>query len=139
MLTPEEVLEASACRRHLTISTAADAGGRARSHLGDGRSASWSPPAVGRASVAVDAELANRAVPAALAGRFGVGDPEEFWPLWTQLEVCCKLLDVPVVLWLGTRGLAPHPAVAMRTLQIGDLIVTCGLLHGTDGRHRRES
>jgi hypothetical protein len=87
----------------------------------------------------VDAELVTRAVPAALDRRFGVGDPEEFWPRWTQLEVCCKLLDVPVLLWLGTRGLAPHPAVATRTLHIGDVVVTCGLLHAADGRHHQES
>lgn len=103
--------------------------GVARSYLGDGRCVSWLPglsPAGLR--VAVDAELATRPVPAALARRHGTGDPEAFWARWTAVEVSCKLRDVPVAVWLRTAGLHPDAAVGLRTFRRDGVVITCGVV-----------
>lgn len=104
-------------------------GSAARSYSDDGRVVRWTPaehPAGLR--FAVDAERSARPVPAALARRHRVGDADEFWPLWTAVEVACKLRDVPVPVWLRRQGLRPDPAVVARTFRAGDLVVTCGAL-----------
>lgn len=81
-------------------------GAPARSHLPDGLVVSWLParPA-GR--YAVDAEYADRPVPAAMARRHGA---EDFWTRWTRAEVCAKLTATPVLLWLAAHGLPADPA-----------------------------
>ena len=82
--------------------------------------------------LAVDAELSDQPVPIALARRFRLGDPHLFWPLWTAVEVSCKLHNVPILAWLGHRGLVPDPDIAVRTLRIADITLTCG---ATDAGH----
>lgn len=107
----------------------------ARSHLGDGSCLSWSPPAVPPdLLVAVDAELAARRVPPALAVWAGSLPPALFWQRWTRVEASCKLRDVPVVLWLRTHGLHEDPALALRTFVHGPAVVTCGVARRQDAR-----
>jgi len=100
----------------------------ARSHLADGRVVSWSPPLTAGVRAAVDAEIAGQPVPASLARRFGIDRPEVFWPRWTAVEVACKLLDVPVVVWLSQRGLRHDPLrVRVATFQMSGVVVTVGI------------
>ena len=98
-----------------------------RSHLADGRMVSWCPPLPPGLRLAVDAEIANQPVPPALGRRFGIDRPEVFWPRWTTVEVACKLLDVPILVWLSGRGLRVDPGlVRTATFRIDDLLVTVG-------------
>lgn len=49
----------------------------------------------------MDAEVADQVVPPALARRLaGVADP---WGAWTRAEVCSKLFDVPILVWVTTQ------------------------------------
>lgn len=112
--------------------------GAARTHLGDGRVLLWDPlPAPAFGTVAVDAEISRQAVPPALARRFGVTAPGDFWPRWTATETVCKLLDEPVLVRLAREGLVRADAVTeaaavgevhLLTRRLGDLTVTFGLL-----------
>lgn len=97
-----------------------------RSHLADGRIVSWTSPPPRGLRLAIDAEITDQPVPPALARRFGIGDPRRFWPAWTAVEVSCKLRDVPVLIWLRHRGLAPDPEIWTRTLYLKDVTVTWG-------------
>jgi hypothetical protein len=108
---------------------AADVPARAvRCYLGDGRQLLWTPAgAAAGLRAAVDAEVGSRPVPPALARRHRVADPDSFWSLWTAVEVSCKLRDVPLPVWLRTRGLWPDPGLAVRTFRVADLIVSCGV------------
>jgi hypothetical protein len=88
--------------------------GCVRSYLSDGRDVQWRPPCLSQdVRWAIDAEIADQPVPAALAARTGVSDPAGFWPAWTAAEVTAKLLDVPMVMWLAAYGLSV-PAAADR-------------------------
>lgn len=101
-----------------------------RSHLGDGRCVVWSPgPLAAGYRCAVDAELADRTVPARLAQWAHTPDPEAFWPAWTRAEAACKLLDVPVVVWLRRYGLvdAPAPRCSSHTFTWRGNVVSCAL------------
>lgn len=70
--------------------------------LADGRRLCWAPPVNGEWRVALDAELADQVVPPALSRRLaGIADP---WGAWTRAEVCSKLFDVPVLVWVTTRS-----------------------------------
>lgn len=57
----------------------------------------------------MDAELGAQDVPPALARRFGVADPDAFWPAWTRAEVAAKLADVPILAWLQRHELDLWP------------------------------
>jgi hypothetical protein len=104
----------------------------ARSHLADGRVVSWSPPLPDGVRAAVDAEIAGQPVPASLARRFGIDRPDGFWPRWTAVEVACKLLDVPVVVWLSQRGLSHAPLrVHVVTFQMSGVVVSVGIARST--------
>lgn len=103
--------------------------GLARSYLADGRMVSWSPtPVPAGVRLAVDAEITWQPVPRALAERFGISEPATFWPLWTQVEVSCKLADVPLLAWLQRHGLTADPSHAMMTFGLDDVVVTAGVL-----------
>jgi hypothetical protein len=103
--------------------------GEARSHLADGRMVAWRPLLPAGTPIAVDAEIAAQAVPSALRRRFGMHDPTEFWPAWTRVEVCCKLLHVPILRWLSAYGMTSEGAgPQMTTLAVDGLVVTCGVL-----------
>lgn len=105
----------------------------ARSHLGDGRCISWSPRSLPPGlHVALDAELADRCVPAALSVWAGGLPSAVFWERWTRVETSCKLREVPVVLWLRRHGLHEDPALALRTFRHGPAVVTCGAAHRQD-------
>jgi hypothetical protein len=101
------------------------------SRLADGRRLCWDPPVLGRWRVVLDAELAEQVVPPALARRLaGAGDP---WGAWTRAEVCSKLFDVPVVVWVTTRGWPPvgpvsydGAALTVATLRREGLVVSVG-------------
>jgi hypothetical protein len=56
---------------------------------------------------ALDAELTTSPPPPSLASRYA-GD-EDFWRVWTRLEVVAKLTDTPVLTLLG-RGELGRPA-----------------------------
>jgi hypothetical protein len=109
----------------------------ARSYVADGRVVHWHPPrSVARWRFAIDAELADQPVPAALAHRTGTSEPERFWPRWTAMEVACKLCDVPVVRWLQRYGLdGPRPyGLTIVTGRHGDVVVARGVaarVHGS--------
>jgi hypothetical protein len=105
----------------------------ARSHLADGRVVSWCPPLPPGVRFAVDAEIADQPVPPALARRFGIDRPETFWPRWTAVEVACKVLDVPIMVWLSQRGLRVDPGlVRTATFRTADLLVTVGAARDSD-------
>jgi hypothetical protein len=86
--------------------------GCVRSYLSDGRLVQWRPPCLRQDAIrwAIDAEIADQPVPAALAARTGISDPAGFWPAWTAAEVAAKLLDVPMVMWLAAHGLSAQAA-----------------------------
>jgi hypothetical protein len=106
--------------------------GEARSHLADGRLVAWRPLLPAGTPIAVDAEIAAQPVPSALRRRFGIHDPTEFWPAWTRVEVCCKLLHVPILHWLSAYGMTSEGAgPQMTTLVLDGLVVTCGVLTQT--------
>lgn len=102
-----------------------------RSHLADGRVVSWAPRLPAGVRFAVDAEVADQPVPRALARRFGSDRPEDFWPRWTEVEVACKVCDVPLMVWLTRRGLRADPArVLTATFRTDDLVVSVGVARG---------
>jgi hypothetical protein len=71
--------------------------------------------------------MADQPVPPALARRFGLDRPELFWPRWTAVEVACKLLDVPILVWLSRHGLRVESGVVRTaTFRTADLVVTVG-------------
>jgi hypothetical protein len=89
---------------------------------------------------AVDAELADQAVPPALARRRETADPAAVWPVWTATEVVAKLTDTPVLAWLSTgEPVRATPLrvgdleVAWRTETIDDLLVTYGVSRRQSG------
>jgi hypothetical protein len=104
-----------------------------RAHLADGRVVAGVSPSGGLpGTLAIDAELASQRPPPALARRFGPLHDEEFWRRWTQVEVACKLLDVPVLVWLRRHGLDATPAgVDLHTYVEAGIVVTVGV-HGWD-------
>jgi hypothetical protein len=109
-----------------------------RTHLADGRIVVWTD--VDPHSHAIDAEIADQPVPPALARRTGIRSAERFWPLWTAMEVACKLLDVPAHLWLKQHGLSvAHVAARLdiATFRHHDLTISVGRRSGRglrDGR-----
>ncbi|WOQ16765.1 hypothetical protein [Raineyella sp. W15-4] len=83
-------------------------GSPTRTHLPDGTVLSWRPADLSVVErYALDAEYTDQRVPAALARRFG---REDFWTRWTRAEVCAKLTDTPILVWIGTHGLPADPA-----------------------------
>ena len=105
-------------------------GAPVRTHLPDGTVLSWRPVTDEAVRIAVDAEYADQPVPAAMVRRFGTDD---FWTRWTRAEVCAKLTDTPVLLWLAAHGLAADPAAGT------GLRVHTVDLAGPDGRTIRVS
>ncbi|QGF23574.1 hypothetical protein [Raineyella fluvialis] len=83
-------------------------GSPARTHLPDDTVLSWLPADLtGIDRYAIDAEYADRPLPAALTRRFG---DQDFWTRWTRAEVCAKLTDTPILLWIDLHGLPADPA-----------------------------
>ncbi|MFB9236713.1 hypothetical protein ACFFWC_14320 [Plantactinospora siamensis] len=124
-----------AAREHLdraeTYLRVAGAGARAgaagpaltRAHTADARTVGWyGPPPPGH-RLAIDAEVADGAVPPALGRRFGTAD---FWARWTRAESLCKAYDLPIAVWLRRYGLdVPDRLPGLwRTLTLGDLTVS---------------
>lgn len=79
----------------------------ARSYFADGGGVAWLVPERLReqARFALDVE-ASRPVRPSLQRRFGITDPQIFVAAWTQAEVCAKLLNIPIVVWLKKYGLS---------------------------------
>ena len=78
-----------------------------RSYLPEGRCVAWVGPVPSGTAIAIDAELVDVPVPAALARRFGV---DGFWRRWTRAECAAKLSDIPMATWVHRHGLdAPAP------------------------------
>lgn len=101
-------------------------GAPVRTHLPGGVVVAWRPPPASAGTrFAVDAEYADQPVPATMARRYGT---EDFWTRWTRAEVCAKLADTPILLWLNAYGLPADPAAgtgfAVRTFDLA----------GPDGR-----
>lgn len=82
-------------------------GSPVRTHLSDGTVLGWLPADSSDVRHAVDAEYADQPVPPTLAARYG---PDDFWTRWTRAEVCAKLTDTPILLWLTAHGLPADPA-----------------------------
>lgn len=99
-----------------------------RTYLADGRRICWHRPEPYGWRLAVDAELTTQPVPPSLDNRVATDSPSQFWRAWTRTEVVCKLLDVPVLVWLTRHGLHTEPpSVHLRTLITADgLVVTVG-------------
>lgn len=74
------------------------------SRLADGRTVCWFAPRSPGARYAVDAELAEQPVTTALARRLPDQGRIDPWGWWTRAEVCAKLLDVPIIVWLARHG-----------------------------------
>jgi hypothetical protein len=124
-LTPSWLVRGAASEIHVRAgSGVADVG--ARSYVADGRSVVWAPACASNMRFAVDAEIADQPVPPTLARRSGIDDPAVLWPLWTAVELSCKLTGTPLALWLRQRGLQPEAAIAIRTFVVADLVVSCG-------------
>lgn len=87
---------------------------------------SWLPSAPPGIAFALDAELADRPVPSALSRWSGGLGATDFWGPWTRVETCCKLLDVPVAVWLRRHGLVEDPTLPMVTFRHRGAVVTCG-------------
>lgn len=114
--------------------------GSARSYLADGRCVLWTPPVDECTAIALDAEIADQPVPRSLARRFGVTRPAQFWPVWTAVEVTCKLREVSILVWLRTHGLRPDQAIATRTMPLADAVVSVGAISwGPSGVRRGEA
>lgn len=62
----------------------------------------------------IDAELADRAPPMALAARFG---GHEFWERWTRAECAAKIADVPISIWLRDYGLGSGMVCPVQTIR----------------------
>lgn len=112
--------------------------GGTHSRLADGRALCWRPELhANTIGYAVDAEIAAQPLPPALLARLGAprdGEPVTFWEAWTRAEVCAKLFDVPILVWITRHGLpASSPVrrgpetVHYATAGVGDLVVTYGL------------
>lgn len=99
---------------------------RAHTYVADGRRLCWRPDV--DADLAVDAEMAGRPAPEALRRRWD-GPDEGFLPAWTRAEVCAKLTDTPILVWVHDRGLdAPLPdGVQTHHAVLGDLVVCFGV------------
>jgi len=95
-------------------SPAAMASAVTRSHLPDGRCVGWYGPVPDRATIVIDAESTDRAVPPALARRFG---EDGFWQRWTRAECAAKVSGVPMAVWVTTLGLAAPTDYAYCTLR----------------------
>lgn len=95
-----------------------------RSYLADGRCVGWTPSRCRlRAPVVIDAELADRVPPAALAVRLGA---DAFWERWTRAECAAKLADVPMAIWLRAYGIGSDTVGPVRTIRAtigGDAVV----------------
>jgi hypothetical protein len=118
----------------LAAGTAPRPGDLSRSHLADGRIVAWRSPRrdlPGRA--ALDAELADQEPPAALERRFGKNDRLGFWLRWTRMEVACKLLDVPAVIWLQRYGIDVDAAgIVLHSRLEADIVVSLGVRLGLE-------
>lgn len=111
--------------RELAIS-----GRRAVCHLDDGRQVVWEPLRPPGRRLAVDAERADRLPRAAIAERHRLPcESAPFALAWTELEVHCKLADVPIVVWLRERNRALR---AGRTIDAAADATAAALLE--DGR-----
>ena len=126
--TPPSLFEGVAVE--LAVATCARASGcpSPRAYLADGRRICWHRRAPDGWLLAIDAELASQPVPPNLGNRVEARSPTDFWPAWTRTEVVCKLLDVPVLVWLTRHGLHTEPpAVHLHTVVRPDgLVVTVG-------------
>lgn len=103
------------------------------SHLADGRTLCLDPAHVGGTVRAVDGELAGQVVPAALARRLTPAQLRDPWAWWTRAEVCAKLCDVPILVWLATRVLPAEGVVdvdgvrvRLATHHVAGLVVSVG-------------
>lgn len=106
-----------------------------RTYLADGRRICWHREAPEGWLLAVDAELTTQPVPPSLGNRIATTSPADFWRAWTRTEVVCKLLDVPVLVWLTLHGFhVEPPGVPLRTLVVGDgLVVSVGMRRASSG------
>ncbi len=115
----------------------------ARSYLADGRTVVWEPPPEVPRRIAVDAELADQAVPRALGARFPAeaADARAWWRSWTRAETLAKLADVPILVWLTRHGMQPcadgscvcrRASLTTTVIAAGgtDVVVTCGYYPG---------
>lgn len=108
----------------------------ARSYLADGRGVAWTPCATDAGRFAIDAELAGRPVPPALARRANTADPETFWTRWTACEATAKVLDLPVLSWLSWPALVVPQELAARVrlthLRYRDVLVCFATADGRE-------
>ena len=75
----------------------------------------------GGPGVVIDAELVDRAPPAALAARYGDAD---FWARWTRAECAAKAADVPIARWLRRHGLEGPGAEDAVTVLLDRVVVS---------------
>lgn len=95
----------------------------AHSWTADGRRVCWRPDLAAPVRIAVDAEVVDQPVPAALGRRHLVPAPQ-FWRDWTAAEVSAKLTDTPILLWLQDHGFTALEGI--RTERVDDLVISTG-------------
>lgn len=119
---------------HATREHRCDGGTHTR--LADGRQLCWVPAHPRPSRYAVDAELRATRIPASLRPRLpgGLGDGEAL-ALWTRAEVCAKLFDVPILVWVTSlpwpgEGVIDHGGLVaeVRTHVLGDLVLSVGTI-----------
>lgn len=105
------------------------------SHLADGGTVCWQPGPGETVRHAVDAEWEDQALPPALARRMPDAAARDPWGAWTRAEVCAKLLDVPILVWVTTRdwpaegeALVDGRRLHLSTHRVGGLVVSLGRL-----------
>jgi len=90
-----------------------------RSYDWQGRPFRWRPPWITPGvRCALDVEARDTPGVSWLSSRFALSC-DEFLRRWTATEVLAKLSDIPVLMWLETRGLAASPSLEWSSPQSG--------------------
>ncbi|KGN36928.1 hypothetical protein [Knoellia subterranea] len=93
----------------------------------------WQPDGAREGDFAVDGELTSGGFPPSLARRLVEDGREDPWGDWTRAEVCAKLADVPIVVWIRSRAWPDGDEVnvggrriRLVTHRVDDLVVSLG-------------
>jgi hypothetical protein len=85
----------------------------AHCYTSNGRRLCWRPGTAG--TFAIDAELLGQEVAEVFRRRWN-GSAREFWVAWTRAEVCAKLTDTPILVWVQHHGLRAPLGLPVRVV-----------------------